>query len=74
MRRVCNNVEEAEKFINLFGHLTSQGRKRIKAFYNGDLKINYKGFAWMNPKHIPELKNYPEQSVRMWINPVKEKN
>ncbi len=73
MSKVCNNVEEAEEFINLFGHLTSQGRKRIKAFYNGDLRINYKGFAWMFPKHILELKDYPEQHFRMWIKPVKDK-
>ena len=27
-------------------------------------------FAWMMPKHTPELKNYPEQSCRMWVKPI----
>lgn len=66
---VCNNVEEAKKFIFRFGHLTSAGEKRITGLFNGTIDMS-RDFAWMVPKHIPELKNYPEQSCRMWVKPI----
>lgn len=67
---VCNNVEEAKKFISRFGHLTSAGEKRIIGLFDGTIGIS-RDFAWMMPKHIPELKNYPEQHCRMWVKPCK---
>ena len=66
---VCNNVEEAKKFISRFGHLTSAGEKRIKGLFDGTIKVT-RDFAWMMPKHIPELILYPEQSCRMWVKPI----
>lgn len=69
---VCNNVEEAKKFISKYGHLTSAGEKRITALFNGTIGIS-RDFAWMMPKHIPELKNYPEQACRMWVKPIQIK-
>ena len=65
---VCKSVDEAKAFIRRFGHLTSAGEKRITALYNGTLRLS-RDFAWMNAKHIPELKNYPEQACRMWVKP-----
>lgn len=70
---VCNNVEEAKKFISRFGHLTSAGEKRITGLFNGTISMS-RDFAWMMPKHIPELKEYPEQSCRMWVKPIPVKN
>ena len=69
---VCNDVEEAKKFISRFGHLTSAGEKRITGLFNGTIDMS-RDFAWMMPKHIPELKNYPEQSCRMWVKPIPTK-
>lgn len=66
---VCNNVEEAKKFISRFGHLTSEGEKRITGLFNGTIDMS-RDFAWMMPKHIPELILYPEQSCRMWVKPI----
>lgn len=66
---VCNDVEEAKTFISRFGHLTSAGEKRITGLFNGTIGMS-RDFAWMMPKHIPELKNYPEQSCRMWVKPI----
>ena len=68
----CSNVEEAKQFIGRFGHLTSAGEKRIAGLFDGSIYIN-RDFAWMMPKHIPELKNYPEQACRMWVKPVTNK-
>ena len=68
----CSNVEEAKQFIGRFGHLTSAGEKRIAGFFDGTIDIN-RDFAWMMPKHIPEMKNYPEQTCRMWVKPIIEK-
>ena len=68
----CSNIEEAKQFIGRFGHLTSAGEKRITGLFNGTIDIN-RDFAWMMPKHIPELKNYPEQACRMWVKPVTDK-
>lgn len=65
---VCKSVDDAKNFISKFGHLTSAGEKRITALYNGTLRLT-RDFAWMNFKHIPELKNYPEQACRMWVKP-----
>ena len=70
---VCNDVEEAKNFISRFGHLTSAGEKRITGLFNGTIGMS-RDFAWMMPKHIPELKNYPEQSCRMWVKPIPTKN
>ena len=56
---VCNSVEEAKEFISRFGHLTSAGEKRITGLFDGTIGMS-RDFAWMMPKHIPELKNYPE--------------
>ena len=69
---VCANVEEAKKFIGRFGHLTSAGEKRIKGIFEGTIKVT-RDFAWMMPKHIPELILYPEQSCRMWVKPYEDK-
>ena len=66
--KVCSDIEEAKEFISRFGHLTSAGEKRLAALFDGVLTIN-RDFAWMMPKHIPELKNYPEQHCRIWIKP-----
>ena len=70
-RATCSNVEEAKQFIGQFGHLSSAGEKRIAGLFNGTIVIN-RDFAWMMPKHIPELKNYPEQAWRMWVKPIRE--
>ncbi len=70
---VCNNVEEAKKFISRFGHLTSAGEKRITGLFDGTIGMS-RDFAWMMTKHIPELKNYSEQSCRMWVKPIHVKN
>ena len=67
--RVCSNIAEAKEFISRFGHLTSAGEKRITGLFDGTIGIS-RDFAWMMPKHIPELKNYPEQSCRMWVKPI----
>ncbi len=72
-RATCNNVEEAKQFIGRFGHLTSAGEKRIAGLFNGTIEIR-RDFAWMMPKHIPELKNYPEQACRMWVKQIPVKN
>ena len=64
--KICSDIEEAKEFISRLGHLTSAGEKRLAALFDGVLTIN-RDFAWMMPKHIPELKNYPEQHCRMWI-------
>ena len=69
---VCSDIEEAKEFISRFGHLTSAGEKRLAALFDDVLAIN-RDFAWMMPKHIPELKNYPEQHCRMWIKPFPTK-
>ena len=69
---VCTNVEEAKKFIGRFGHLTSAGEKRIKGLFDGTIKVT-RDFAWMMPKHIPELIIYPEQSCRIWVKPYEDK-
>ena len=66
--KVCSNIAEAKEFVSRFGHLTSAGEKRITGLFDGTIGIN-RDFAWMMPKHIPELKNYPEQHCRMWIKP-----
>lgn len=70
---VCNGVEEAKKFISRFGHLTSAGEKRITGLFDGTISMS-RDFAWLMPKHIPELKNYPEQSCRMWVKPIPVKS
>ncbi len=70
--KVCNNTEEAIEFISNFGHLTSAGKKRLEGLFSGRISI-HRDFAWMMPKHIPELKNYPEQSCRMWVKPYPKK-
>ena len=70
--KVCSDIEEAKEFISRFGHLTSAGEKRLAALFDDVLAIN-RDFAWMMPKHIPELKNYPEQHCRMWIKPFPTK-
>ena len=66
--KVCPNIADAKEFISRFGHLTSAGEKRITGLFDGTICIS-RDFAWMMPKHIPELKNYPEQHCRMWIKP-----
>ena len=66
--KVCSNIVEAKDFISQMGHLTSAGEKRLASLFNGSLCLS-RDFAWMLSKHIPELKNYPEQSCRMWIKP-----
>ncbi len=63
---VCYNVEEVEKLVSGFRYLPSAGEKRITGLFKGAISI-CRGFAWMMPKHIPELKNYTEQSCGMWI-------
>lgn len=70
--KVCNNIEEAKEFISRFGHLTSAGEKRISGFFDGTIGMS-RDFAWMMPKHIPELKSYPEQYCRMWVKPFPPK-
>lgn len=70
--KACSDIEEAKEFISRFGHLTSAGEKRLAALFNSVLTIN-RDFAWMMPKHIPELKNYPEQHCRIWIKPFPTK-
>lgn len=69
----CESVEDAKRFIYRYGHLTSAGQKRIKGLFDGTIEIS-RDFAWMMPKHIPELILYPEQSCRMWVKPVKVEN
>ena len=70
--KICSDIEEAKEFTSRFGHLTSAGEKRLAALFDDVLTIN-RDFAWMMPKHIPELINYPEQHCRMWIKPFPTK-
>lgn len=70
--KVCSNIVEAKDFIFRFGHLTSAGEKRIIGLFDGSICLS-RDFAWMMPKHIPELRNYPDQHCRMWIKPFPTK-
>lgn len=70
--RICNNIEEAKDFVAKFGHLTSAGEKRLIGLFEGKISIT-RDFSWLNPKHIPELKDFSEQSCRMWVKPYPQK-